>query len=249
MTCICVLGMHRSGTSCLTGIMQSFGVELGEVFTENAANKRGNRENSRIVELNEALLEKNSGAWYRPVVVSRWSWLQTRQRKQIISQLQANATGPNAAGQWGFKDTRTLFTLDFWLEGIAKTHEEVRFIGTFRHPHRVALSLHKRDNAPIDQCWELWHTYNTRLYELAKNYNFPLVDFDLPADAYLEDVLTKLIQLGLNEDKAANARKFFDADLRNQAQTPVDTVALPAHVTELYQALQDYNKAYQPLKD
>jgi hypothetical protein len=242
MTCICVLGMHRSGTSCLTGIMQSFGVELGEVFTENAANKRGNRENSRIVQLNEALLKKNSGAWYRPVIVSKWSWLQTRERKRIISQLQANS-----AGQWGFKDTRTLFTLDFWLEGIAKTHEEVSFIGTFRHPHRVALSLNKRDNAPIDQCWELWHTYNTRLYELAQTNNFPLVDFDLPADEYLEDALTKLIQLGLNEDKAAIAREFFDADLRNQAHTPVDTVELPAHVTELYQALQDYNKAFTTL--
>jgi hypothetical protein len=244
MTCICVLGMHRSGTSCLTGIMQSFGVELGEVFTENAANKRGNRENSRVVQLNEALLEKNSGAWYKPKVVSKWSWLQKRERKRIISQLQANAEG-----HWGFKDTRTLFTLNFWLEGIAKTNEDVSFIGTFRHPHRVALSLNKRDNAPIDQCWELWHTYNARLLELAQINNFPLVDFDLPADEYLEDALTKLIQLGLDEDKAANARKFFDADLRNQAQSPVDTVALPTHVTELYQALQDYNKTYQPLKD
>ena len=43
MACICVVGMHRSGTSCLTGIMQRMGIELGEVFTENEFNKKGNR--------------------------------------------------------------------------------------------------------------------------------------------------------------------------------------------------------------
>ena len=68
---ICVLGMHRSGTSCLTGILQNFGVELGEVFTENPHNKRGNRENSRIVFLNEALLTYNDAAWNKPAVISK----------------------------------------------------------------------------------------------------------------------------------------------------------------------------------
>ena len=43
---ILMLGMHRSGTSCLTGIMQALGVHLGEVFTESTWNKKGNRENA-----------------------------------------------------------------------------------------------------------------------------------------------------------------------------------------------------------
>jgi hypothetical protein len=237
MTCICVLGMHRSGTSCLTGIMQNFGVELGDVFTENLHNKRGNRENSRIVNLNEELLSANDAAWYRPAVINSGNEQQIQERNLIIDELSGRS-----AEFWGFKDTRTLFTLNFWLDAI----EDPKFIGTFRHPHRVALSLNKRDNAPVDQCWELWHVYNTRLLELAIKYNFALVNFDLPPSEYLEDTLTKLVELGLDPGKTGQAREFFDPGLRNQTNSSVDNAKLPAHVVELHQQLIDYNLSYQP---
>jgi hypothetical protein len=237
MTCICVLGMHRSGTSCLTGIMQNFGVQLGDVFTENLHNQRGNRENSRIVNLNEELLSANDATWYRPVVISSWNDQQVQERDLIIEELQGRSKE-----FWGFKDTRTLFTLNFWLDVI----DHPKFIGTFRHPHRVALSLNARDNAPIDQCWELWHVYNTRLLELAREYNFALVNFDLPPSEYLEDTLNKLVELGLDANKTEEARAFFDTELRNQASCSVDDVELPAHVSDLYQQLLQYNLNYQP---
>lgn len=40
---VIVLGMHRSGTSCLTGLLQQAGVALGNVVKEAAHNKKGNR--------------------------------------------------------------------------------------------------------------------------------------------------------------------------------------------------------------
>jgi len=235
MTCICVLGMHRSGTSCLTGIMQKFGVELGDVFTENLYNKRGNRENSRIVDLNEALLSASNSTWYSPTVVTNWNQEQILERDSIIEELRSRA-----AEFWGFKDTRALFTLNFWLDAI----EQPKFIGTFRHPHRVALSLNHRDKAPIDQCWDLWHIYNSRLLKLAKEHNFDLVNFDLPTDEYLEDTLNKLIKLGLDPDKIDAARGFFDTRLRNQTNTKVDNIRLPNHVMALYQELLDYHQSH-----
>jgi hypothetical protein len=225
--------MHRSGTSCLTGILQNFGVELGEVFTENPHNKRGNRENSRIVFLNEALLSYNDAAWNKPAVISKWTPEMVAERDAIIRELTSRPMP-----YWGFKDTRTLFTLPFWLEGL----NQPRFIGTFRHPHRVALSLNKRDGAPFEQSWELWRLYNERLLAVLHSYNAPLVDFDAPADGYLDDTLAKLIGLGLDETNAAKAREFFDAGLRNQSAAPIDDVELPETVAKLYARLCDYNK-------
>ncbi len=235
MTCICVIGMHRSGTSCLTGIMQRFGVELGDVFTENLHNKMGNRENSRIVNLNEALLTLNNATWYSPTVVTNWHQEHIKERDSIIAGLRGRSTK-----FWGFKDTRTLFTLNFWLGAI--DHPE--FIGTFRHPHRVALSLNQRDKAPVDQCWELWHIYNSKLLKLAKERDFALVNFDLPPDEYLEDTLNKLIKLGLSPDKIDIARDFFDMRLRNQSKTGIDNIKIPKHIMSLYQELLDYHKNY-----
>jgi len=229
--CICVLGMHRSGTSCLTGIMQAFGVELGEVYTENLYNKKGNRENSRIVTLNDAVLATSGGAWNNPVVVDTWNREQRRERDAIIEELAGRT--PKF---WGFKDTRTLFTLPFWLEAIQKP----RFIGTFRHPNQVARSLQNRDGAPIEQSWELWRIYNQRLLELARQYGFALVNFDLEPDAYLADTVAKLVNLGLDPALTRNAAAFFDAELRSPPADNADTHELPANVASLYKELLDY---------
>jgi hypothetical protein len=223
--------MHRSGTSCLTGIMQGLGVELGEVFTENLFNKRGNRENGRIVVLNDAVLRHNNAAWNQPLVVSNWTLEMEGERDRIINELSSRP-----ATHWGFKDTRTLFTLPFWLEGM----ETPRFIGTYRHPQRVALSLNHRDQSPLEYGWELWYRYNTRLLELSELYHFALTDFDQPDEAYLDDVLAKLVQLGLDSKLVDKGREFFDPKLRNQTGASVDDVQLPAKVTDLYERLRNY---------
>lgn len=237
MTCICVLGMHRSGTSCLTGIMQNLGVELGEVYTENLHNRRGNRENGRIVALNDALLHYNDGAWHQPVVVTRWTKAHADERDAIVTALTSRSTN-----HWGFKDTRTLYTLPFWLEALDKP----RFIGTFRHPHRVALSLHKRDKCAIKWGWDIWYRYNTRLLELGNECGFPLTDFDQDDASYLQDALDKLISLGLDPARTEQGRTFFDPTLRNQAASPVDAVRLPKHVSNLYAELRQYAATVRP---
>mgnify|MGYP004104874427 FL=1 len=69
--------MHRSGTSCLTGTIEQCGVALGEVFTENPYNKKGNRESAQIQALNNDVLETNGGAWDRPVAVTQWTFEQS----------------------------------------------------------------------------------------------------------------------------------------------------------------------------
>jgi hypothetical protein len=235
MSCICVLGMHRSGTSCLTGIMQNFGVELGEVFTDNLYNKRGNRENGRIVILNDVVLATNQGAWNNPVVVSTWTREEAGERDSIIKELEQKSSE-----HWGFKDTRTLFTLPLWLDVI----KSPKFIGTFRHPHRVALSLNNRDGAPLEDSWNLWYQYNQRLMELVRQYGFALVDFDQDPETYLDDTLNKLIALGLDPQHASRAREFFDPELRNQISSNIDNVSLPAPVLDLYDELQAYNRSF-----
>jgi hypothetical protein len=234
MSCICVVGMHRSGTSCLTGIMQGLGVELGEVYTENLHNRRGNRENGRIVTLNDAVLNLNGGAWNNPLIVTRWTREQAIERDAVIREL-SNRDAP----YWGFKDPRTLFTLPFWLDGMPAP----QFIGTFRHPQRVALSLQKRDSSTLQSGWSLWARYNERLLELAEQQPFPITDFDQSDAPYLDDVLSKLMSLGLNEQLAEQGRDFFDPALRNQTGSDVSAVELPSPIAALHSRLRAYTAA------
>ena len=48
LPCVIVLGMHRSGTSLLTGSLEAAGLHLGEVNNAARYNPKGNKENESI---------------------------------------------------------------------------------------------------------------------------------------------------------------------------------------------------------
>ncbi|MDD2723657.1 MAG: hypothetical protein PHH59_06505 [Methylovulum sp.] len=237
MECVCVVGMHRSGTSCLTGIMQRFGVELGAVFTENPHNKRGNRENAEVMELNDEVLAYNGGAWNQPVEVKHWTEAHRQQRQAVINRIKSEAQG-----FWGFKDPRTLLTLPFWLEpGFTP-----RYIGTFRHPLRVMASLNARNSIPVDEGIHLWFEYNERLLALWTAQPFPLIDFDLPDDLYISMVTNGLIHvLGPQySHQAEYAKEFFCKSLRSQLGVDTDGTVLPSEVAQLYGQIKDCQRSF-----
>ncbi len=226
---LCVLGMHRSGTSCLTGIVQRCGVELGEVFESNPFNKQGNREHPRIMELNEALLRYNGGSWDQPVVVNQWSSAQVQEMESIVADLSGRGST-----WWGFKDPRFLFTLPFWATAITPM-----YIGTLRHPMSVARSLRHRNGMELSDGLRLWYAYNRRLLGVLLQQSFPLVNFDLPAEAYLDDVVKKLLGLGLPQNRVKESVKFFTEDLRHHVMVS-EGDAMPDDISGLYGQLQDY---------
>ena len=62
MTGVVVLGMHRSGTSCLAGSLEQQGLFLGEVNTSAPWNRRGNRERFDVMNLQGDILEASGGS-------------------------------------------------------------------------------------------------------------------------------------------------------------------------------------------
>ena len=66
ITVICILGMHRSGTSSLAGCLQEAMLGLGDVVESAPHNLKGNRENLAIRGLNDDFLAYSNGAWDRP---------------------------------------------------------------------------------------------------------------------------------------------------------------------------------------
>ena len=70
---VSIVGMHRSGTSCLAGTLEEAGLHLGNVITEAPHNAKGNRENRSIMDLHEELLVHSGGSWDRPPDRLSWS--------------------------------------------------------------------------------------------------------------------------------------------------------------------------------
>lgn len=205
---VAVVGMHRSGTSYVAGSLESAGLFLGEVSRWNPHNQRGNREHSRIVALNDAVLSDNGGAWDDPPPRVEWSGERLREAEQIATEL-------GVRPQWGFKDPRTLLTLSGWREVVP----DLRLVGTFRHPTAVIDSLQRRaefGGTAMDdaQCIRLWLTYNARLLDEYHRERFPLIDFD-QADGGLEATVDRVAaSLGLPCGRDRQA--FLAPDLRSE---------------------------------
>lgn len=202
---VLILGMHRSGTSCLAGSLQALGLTLGQVHEWNPYNLKGNREHPSIMNLNDAVLAHSGGAWDQPPDQPCWTQAHARERDAILGELERG--GP---GAWGFKDPRTLLLLPFWLEAL----DRPSFVGTFRHPARVANSLRARGQMPIEVGLALWLTYNQRLLDLYARSPFPLISFDLPEVEYAAAIAGVAQALGLAIPSPGQHHPFFDAQLR-----------------------------------
>jgi len=63
---IIVLGMHRSGTSLVTGSLEATGMHLGEVNTAAPHNAKGNRENEELRDFHEFMITSRRFDWKTP---------------------------------------------------------------------------------------------------------------------------------------------------------------------------------------
>ena len=97
-----ILGMHRSGTSCLAGMLECAGFNAGLVDEWNPDNRKGNREHLAVTPLNEAVLRINGGAWDNPPARVEVDDRQRREMDRIISDLEAQGR------PWFIKDPRIL---------------------------------------------------------------------------------------------------------------------------------------------
>ena len=229
---VLVLGMHRSGTSCLAGSLQQQGVYLGEVHEWNPHNLKGNRENPLVMQLNEDLLAFNQASWDRPNHPIQWQAEHSKRRDELISHL-SQCTNHS----WGFKDPRTLINLDFWVAGLAK-FGSIHCIGTFRHPLAVAQSLHKRNGTPLEEGLALWYFYNQRLINAWEKQAFPVLSFDVHADIYSQHLQRALQVLELPYQIAE--QPFFEKQLRShQDMEFADSSLLLDKYLDCYQALQN----------
>ena len=221
---ICILGMHRSGTSCLTGSLQEAGLFLGKHHTWNPHNLKGNRENQDVVDLNDQVLAANDGAWDLPPEQAKWNEELREKGRALLAEY---------AGQTnlGFKDPRTLLVLDGWRELVP----ELKRIGIFRHPNAVARSLEIRSGGemPRSAGLALWYRYNRKLLAEYRRSPFPILCFDEPEAVFQAKLDGVAKELGLAPPEQGD--RFFDDELRKSEDQ--QDLKLPWKVGRLYRKL------------
>lgn len=233
---LCVLGMHRSGTSCLTGSLQQGGLFLGKHHTWNDYNRKGNRENQDVVNLHEGILRSNGLNWKESLRPASWKtlWRHPAPVWQPQHVARAREILAEYADQplWGFKDPRTLMVLKGWRKLVP----DMEYIGIYRHPMAVAQSLHNRRALPvsIEEGLQMWYNYNRELLRQHRRHPFPILCFDWTEEKFHKRLDKLHKQLGLQP--VPHEDRFYTRDLHKQ--TADSTASLPDHVRKLYEELE-----------
>ncbi|KAL3811904.1 hypothetical protein ACHAXA_001429 [Cyclostephanos tholiformis] len=185
-----VLGMHRSGTSMLSGLLvEGFGYDMGQdKMKPSFDNEKGFYERNDVVLQNDEFLEAQRAGWssdkiigfdpqraYNHKLLGR---IKFKEGKKALKFLNKFKILPYLQ-----KDPRMCITLTTWLKLL---DDEPAIVFTYRHPLEVALSLKSReaemkkrkiekegnktmtgnednlDEITMERGFLLWITYNMR---------------------------------------------------------------------------------------
>lgn len=145
---VIVLGMHRSGTSALAGMLHDNGIVMGEHGDFHPPpmreNPKGFFENRRFRTVNDQVVRTNGYKVksfnpgippMKQVGVNGWE-----QMGHLIKYYNDKYKA------WGFKDPRTCLTLHHWLRAIRHAGHEAHVLYITRDYMEVAQSMRNRGN-------------------------------------------------------------------------------------------------------
>src|SRR4051812_38376539 len=157
---VCIAGMHRSGTSMVTKMLQMSGLYLGQesdLERSYREDREPHWENRRIVQINVQILAQLYGAWdCPPGAPVEWSAPHLAALRSDAETVIAEFAGREP---WGWKDPRNSLTLPFWQSLLGP----MPVVIVVRNPLEVALSLRARNGYSFALGLALWQTYNERL--------------------------------------------------------------------------------------
>lgn len=146
-TVVLILGMHRSGTSALTRVLNLCGVELGGRLLPPADgnNQHGFWEHADAVDIDERILHHLGRSWWDARSLPA-RWLESPVADASRGRIAALARGEfSAVPLWGIKDPRICRLLPLWIEALRDAGATVKLVFMLRHPEEVIASLAQRD--------------------------------------------------------------------------------------------------------
>jgi hypothetical protein len=225
---VLIAGMHRSGTSALSGVLTKLGVAAPEdLLPADAHNERGYFEAKRIVGFHDRLLARLGSAWNDPLPLS-YDWVRSPVGEAAAEELAAvldEEFGDNPMCL--FKDPRLCRLLPVWSAATARSGRAAAAILPYRDPLEVAGSLAAREKIGRAVSLFMWlqHVLLAERFSRKLPRSFAAYD-DLMAD--WRAVSAKLQrELGVSWPRdlvraAPDVDAFLSSELRHQRSPSLD---------------------------
>lgn len=225
-----VLGMHRSGTSLVSGLLHQSGIIMGRpdnfLPKPNKENPKGFFENFDFRQINDRFL-KSTG-----YVVKDWSCEFKPQQigliKRIKIQRQMQKILLEYAQQyhkWGWKDPRQMLTCPQWYKAFkaTKLHNKLKIIFVYRNPLSVAVSMQKRGNIEeLERGLDLWYLYNQTAFDFLQKQQLPCLVFSFESLTQNTDTvmseLSKFVEVAIEPEiyQQFIEQKLVRSQMKNQ---------------------------------
>ncbi|MBB3934589.1 rhamnan synthesis F family protein [Aureimonas phyllosphaerae] len=154
---ILIVGMHRSGTSALAGMMMRLGIDVpGDLIPPAFDNPKGFFENRRFVEFDDRLLGELGYLYDDAVSIPHAAFAVARDAGAVERLRRLATLELGEAESVLVKDPRICRLLPLWIPAVEATGRVVATIHPLRHPMEVAQSLQKRNEFPLEQGLLLW---------------------------------------------------------------------------------------------
>lgn len=154
---ILILGMHRSGTSAVTRLLNLCGVYLGsELMPAAEDNPLGFWEHTEAVGINERLMSELEMSWddVRPMPTG---WLDSSPGRQAAKKIEGLLEREFFGhALWGVKDPRLCRLAPLWIRELQRLGIEPKILLVNRDPVEIARSLYKRNQIPTPVGELLW---------------------------------------------------------------------------------------------
>ena len=228
-TAIIVAGMHRSGTSVTTRIVNLLGAQLArELIPADIGNERGHWESRAVQDLHNRLLAALGSDLYSPVNIPA-GWFGSAAARQWIARIRdLLAEEYPASTFFVLKDPRIALFLPLWSEAMRQSAIVPRFVLPFRHPDAVATSLEVRERAldsgnalPHAQGVAVWLRYVLAAEKFTRGQARTFVAFDTLLADWRAEFARMGRQLGIDwpnwQHADAGIDDFLDAGGRSHA--------------------------------
>ena len=230
-----VTGPMRSGTSCVTGLLELCGFDLGRnirvLRDETPMNPRGHFEHDLLFAVNERLLTEIAPFWgiFAPPPHDEVMVLAAK-RQNYFRIFLKEFDGELC------KDPLFCLTLAAWRDVWPELR---RAVFCLRHPAEVAVSMNKRYGTEFDEGLRIWGEYSLRFLENSKGMDVFVFDYNRfcrePAGTFA-DLLNWLGRPADLETLRGNIASFWSAP--TSARSPdSDGDALPGDIRKLYLTL------------
>lgn len=201
MTCVVVLGTHRTGTSTVSGMLHHLGVNMGDNMKgPHPSNPKGHFEDMDFLLLNDRMV----GDWRNPSVEHISAHI--HEYEKLVMDRSSNNLW------WGIKDPRLCVTLPYFAHLLG----DFQIIATDRSIESSATSLRSVHPMAHEEAVRIQKLYLGHRAKFLKDFNGPLLHVEY--EKLVEDPATYAtlfnMFLGRHQD-TSDAIAFVDAKLKH----------------------------------